>query len=213
MDEFLDLSIQRNVLQLCRVTFICHRSSSVFYTHGCQEQAGILVFPQPRGCRGEMVPRYLPRWCPCWNQEAPSQYAPVQNLNGSRHGNLLTRDRVSTGVRVAKKRPEGRPLFQEPSHCWVAGPKLDSCESASHAVGGEQHLHTCRQARCSGKVCVGQPPHRRMLTHIDACAHRALAVHKILEGEGEVAALVEHPVRSIVRLDKPFAKPDKLFAE
>ena len=40
-----------------------------------------------------------------------------------------------------------------------------------------------------------------LLTHIDACAHRDLAVHKILEGEGEVAALVEHPVRSIVRLD------------
>ena len=114
-----------------------------------------------------------------------------QHLNSSRHGHLLPRYWVSTGVGVPAQGPKGRPLLKEPSHCWITRTKLDSSEGACHPVGGEQHLHTCRQARGGGKMGVGQPPDGRMLPHVDARAHSALSVHKVLEGEGEVAPLVQ----------------------
>ena len=57
-------------------------------------------------------------------------------------------------------------------------------------------------------MLVGESAHGGVLAHVDRRAHRALAVDKVGEGEGEVAAL--RLLRPVERLDEPFAQSEKM---
>ena len=56
-----------------------------------------------------------------------------------------------------------------------------------------------------------------MLPHVDARAHSALSVHKVLEGEAEVGGLrmmiSPRLLHALEWLDKPFPEADKLSTE
>ena len=52
-----------------------------------------------------------------------------------------------------------------------------------------------------------------MLSDVDGGADEALAVHEVVEREGEVRGLLQRPLRAVERLNVPFSEPDEITGE
>ena len=66
---------------------------------------------------------------------------------------------------------------------------------------------------CCGEVMHRQASNRRMLSDVDGGADEALAVHEVVEREGEVRGLLQRPLRAVEWLHVPFSKPDEITGE